>query len=121
MLWRSSEFRKILVQDIALLTVFGGYLFASAKFRISCPILAASGFPCPTCGMTRAMFALMRLDFADYFRYNAFALPTAVAIILQLHKGLFSKCKTAVDVVSICIIILNFIYYIYRMLYIIAI
>lgn len=116
MLWLSSKLKEIFVQDIAAIIAFAGYLLISLKFGISCPILVVFHIPCPACGMTRAMFSLMRFNLADYIRYNALALPVAFAIILQMHKGLFFKYKGIIDVVSICIIVLNFIYYIYRLI-----
>ena len=37
---------------------------------IGCPILYVIGIPCPGCGMTRAVLACLRLDFAAAFRYH---------------------------------------------------
>jgi hypothetical protein len=39
----------------------------------SCPILAATGIPCPGCGLTRASMQLMRGDFVGSIRTHAFA------------------------------------------------
>ncbi|MBI3161522.1 MAG: DUF2752 domain-containing protein, partial [Chloroflexi bacterium] len=39
----------------------------------SCPILAATGIPCPGCGLTRASMALIRGDVAGSIQTHAFA------------------------------------------------
>ena len=40
---------------------------------IACPVLFATGVPCPGCGASRACAALVRGDFATAFRLHAFA------------------------------------------------
>lgn len=39
-------------------------------FDVPCAIKALTGFNCPGCGMTRAVLAALRLDFAAAFAYN---------------------------------------------------
>lgn len=43
-----------------------------------CPFKTMTGLPCPTCGLTRAVMAMTRLDFAAAFAFN----PLAVAAVL---------------------------------------
>lgn len=64
------------------------YLFLLNYFSIGCPIRSLTGIPCPTCGVTRALLSLLRLDFAGYFRYNPMAVPLCVAIFLAFHEKL---------------------------------
>ena len=44
---------------------------------VGCVFLYFLGIPCPGCGMTRAMRALLRLDFAAAFAWNSliYAMP----------------------------------------------
>jgi len=44
---------------------------------LGCPIAEALGIPCPTCGMTRAAIAALRLDFKSAFSHHPlfFTLP----------------------------------------------
>lgn len=50
------------------LMIFVGILLLSLFYR--CPLYAVSGIPCPGCGMTRAFFSLLRLDFAAAWKWN---------------------------------------------------
>ncbi len=43
------------------------YLRIITVSGIGCPIRYVTGIPCPGCGMSRAAFALLRLDFAEAF------------------------------------------------------
>ncbi|MDH7481296.1 MAG: DUF2752 domain-containing protein [Armatimonadota bacterium] len=43
-----------------------------------CVFYKLTGYPCPTCGMTRSVIALTRLDFHKAFAYNALA-PLLIA------------------------------------------
>jgi len=40
--------------------------------RMLCPFRAMTGIPCPTCGMTRLLFALIHLNLREAFLYNPF-------------------------------------------------
>jgi hypothetical protein len=53
-------------------------VLATGWFR--CPMAAILHLPCPACGSTRAALALMRLDFAEAFRFN----PVAPIVIAAL-------------------------------------
>jgi hypothetical protein len=50
----------------------------------SCPILAATGIPCPGCGLTRASMELIRGDFASSFHTHAFAPIFLFAMLLMV-------------------------------------
>ena len=50
----------------------------------NCPILAATGVPCPGCGLTRATMELVRGDFLQSFQTHAFAPVFLVALIVML-------------------------------------
>ena len=45
-----------------------------------CVVRSLFNVPCPTCGCTRAMLALMRGDIGAYGYYNVMALPMALVI-----------------------------------------
>lgn len=65
-------------------------MFAVMRFTgIGCFIKHFTGIPCPGCGITRALFALLRLDFASAFNYNPliFCMPYVFAYIFFDFKN----------------------------------
>lgn len=68
---------KMLLQDlwnirIAIL-LFAIYFVIGRKFLYSlCPMVIMTGFPCPGCGLTRAMFMVLRGDFAGAWKMHPF-------------------------------------------------
>ena len=67
----------MLLQDlwnirIAIL-VFAIYFVIGRKFLYSlCPMVIMTGFPCPGCGLTRAMFMVLRGDFAGAWKMHPY-------------------------------------------------
>ena len=60
-----------------LLAIFAIVLkYVNVKYNIGlvCIFNKISGLYCPGCGMTRAVFSLMELDFYQAFRYNIFSI-----------------------------------------------
>ncbi|MGP1438503.1 MAG: DUF2752 domain-containing protein [Treponema sp.] len=82
--------------------------------RFGCITKRFFNIPCPTCGMTRSMLSLIRFDIASYFYFNAFALPVFFSVIVLFFSKHF--CKPII-IVALSIIVLNFIYYLYRLTY----
>lgn len=60
---------------------------------ITCVFKAYLGVPCPGCGMTRALRALLQLDLKEAFLYNPliFAMPYVFAYIIFDFKGKIHK------------------------------
>ena len=67
----------------AVVAVFA-LLFA---LGISCPIKYVTGVSCPGCGMSRATWAILRLDFsaAVYYHPLCFAMPLVAAGLIFTH------------------------------------
>jgi hypothetical protein len=53
-----------------------------------CPLKAATGIPCPGCGLTRASVSLLRGDFAASFGAHAFAPLLLVGLVALAVSGL---------------------------------
>ena len=68
-------------------------------FNITCPIKHMTGVPCPTCGMTRAMLALMRLDIKGYIEYNpmAFFMFFGGIFAMKTKKRLKKNLETSIN------------------------
>lgn len=90
------------------LLVAAGYLCTVALFhvyKLPCVFQAAFGIPCPGCGMTRAVLAALRLDFAAAFGYHAMFWSMPVLFLYFLFdQGLFrNKCWDRLVLWGICI------------------
>ena len=73
-----TKSQKILFLCILPFAAAGGLLLAAAVYRRfimqyvpPCYIRTLTGFRCPSCGMTHAVYALCRLDIAESLRQNA--------------------------------------------------
>ncbi len=73
--------------------------------KLPCPILGLTGVPCPTCGVSRALFALLAGDVAASLALHPLAVPLTVAVLLCLllpvvkRKGLQISIYVFVGVV----------------------
>ncbi len=55
-----------------------------------CLLRTATGYLCPSCGMTHSVFALCRLDFAESLRQNAL-IPFGVLLALLAYIELWMR------------------------------
>ena len=57
---------------IICLVIFLGYFYLNNKygFSINCAFYELTGYYCPGCGITRCLFAILRLKIYDAFMYN---------------------------------------------------
>lgn len=55
--------------------------------KAGCPILRLTGFPCPGCGMTRAVLLALRGDFSGAFRQHGMVFSLPVLYLLFLMDG----------------------------------
>ena len=75
-------FRLLLWCGIAL----GVGLLYACFVRVTGVFHTVTGLDCPSCGVTRMCLALLRLDFAAAFRYNAailVLLPLGIAVAVR--------------------------------------
>lgn len=74
-----------LMKDRILLIVFiiVIYLFLSL-LSVGCPLKFMSGISCPGCGMTRAVFSALNLDFTSAFHYHPMFLLAPLMVLLFL-------------------------------------
>lgn len=84
-------------------------------FKTICPFLLITGYPCPGCGITRAAFSLLRLDFAAAFSFNpSIFLWTGLAAYIVISRYFFGVTKRA-DAALIIVSLFTVGIYIYRM------
>ena len=72
LLWKDIKDVKWAIIIIIAYFVLGRYFLYSL-----CPMVMVTGLPCPGCGLTRAGFALLRLDLAGAYRIHPFIYPIA--------------------------------------------
>ncbi len=109
-----NRLKVIAVRNLILLGAVLLFLLMAALTDFSCPLFRILKIPCPTCGVTRAMFALLRLDLTAYVHYQPLALPLCVAVWLMLNVDLW-KHKRAAAGFAIAVAAVNVFFWIYRL------
>ncbi|MDR3293767.1 MAG: DUF2752 domain-containing protein [Clostridiales bacterium] len=114
----TETFKNKWARLFVLYAVFFAYaLFASHFLETACPIRLLTGMPCPSCGMTRANLAFLRLDFKGAFLMHPLFILGDIAFLLPIlftWKPRLAKTK-AVRVSSIIVIAAFIVAYVVRM------
>ncbi|MHB1454354.1 MAG: DUF2752 domain-containing protein [Saccharofermentanales bacterium] len=103
--------------SVAILAIIAGTTFAIALDDQSCLLRRTIGIPCPGCGMTRATFALLRLDFAAAFTFHPLVyviVPFIIvlSVLLLTKRTTFKKSTPYIIAIMACMVIV----YIIRMI-----
>ena len=97
-IWYAPAFSNLLENRREGLIIFGaGALHLGLSLAglpaWSCPMLAATGIPCPGCGLTRATMAFVRGDFAQSFQIHAFAPIFLFALVVMFITLVLPESK----------------------------
>lgn len=78
---------------LVLLAMTAAAFVSSSVLGWGCPLQHFTGIPCPGCGLSRAVVALLRLDFGLAFRYHPmiYVLPPVVLLVLFRQKPLLGS------------------------------
>lgn len=109
-----SDLKKIIIP----VGIFMSYLLVGRHFLYTlCPTVLITGFPCPGCGMTRALFAFLRGNFVAAWRVHPFIYVLMVygTCFVVRRYILRKECKNDGRYL-IWILCLMFVFYIYRMI-----
>ncbi|MBQ8741022.1 MAG: DUF2752 domain-containing protein [Clostridia bacterium] len=99
---------KYLKNKLALTALYIAVLLLFWTFGIPCLYKHLLGFCCPGCGMSRAYFSLLRLDFVAAFNYHPMFWSVPIAYLYFLFDGrLFGK--KILDYTVMILIVLGFI------------
>lgn len=81
------------------------FLIGVFYLSFGCPFRLLFGISCPGCGMTRALFSLLTLDFGNAFEMHplVFLLPLAVLIYFK-RRSIPKKVMTALCVFALIIL-----------------
>lgn len=105
------KFGKVLI--LVLLGLFIVFFFIKLFGKITgsiCLIRGLTGIPCPSCGMSRAIIAVINGDIINAFKFHPlFWLPFIVLVLIIFKRRFFKE-------ILICTIILMVIVYILRMI-----
>ncbi|MDR0965741.1 MAG: DUF2752 domain-containing protein [Myxococcales bacterium] len=100
-----------------LLILAGSMVFLQVLFETSCLFRAMTGLPCPGCGSTRAIIALLSGDLARYLHYMPLAVPNVAALaylaITYPFRGTFGKGDKAL---LLLVFFVNVLFFIFRMI-----
>ena len=72
-------------------TLIAFMLIALFYLRHGCPVRLLTGISCPGCGMTRALGALLRLDFSLAFEMHPLVFLLPVAVVVYFTRRLIPK------------------------------
>ena len=87
-LWRFVAAAVIVTAAVALVAYIYGHDPMTTADYPQCPSKRFTGYDCPGCGSTRALYALVHGRFADAWRYNALLFVLAPVLGLLLAAAL---------------------------------
>ena len=110
-----NNITELLNQYNIPICLFGLYVLMTHAMGLqNCVLKIFIGYPCPGCGMTRAMLALLQLDFVKAFQYNPFifAVPFVILGIAFKHTSFVKRivnnkwlCFTAILIVLVAYVL----------------
>lgn len=98
---------KIIIIMVISIIITGG----------QCIIKKIIGFPCPSCGVTRSLTALVRLDFHESFYYHPLSIFIVISILYFIYSkkpmGGSERVQKAIIIIVVVIILGTYIYRMY--------
>ena len=76
---------KIIVKHIFYILCGCLILVLLYFLKIPCLFRFFTGYPCPSCGMTRAFLSLLKLDFTSSFMFHPLLMPALIATFIAIH------------------------------------
>ncbi len=104
-------------QKLLLTIVYVGLIYTLYQLNIGCIFLSLLKIPCPGCGITRALIAVLSLDFHQAFSYHAMFWSLPILYLYFLFDGKLLKNSTINKIIFILItagFILNWVLKIFR-------
>ncbi len=80
---------------VLLTAIYGCILLLFLYFGLPCIFLQLFGIPCPGCGMSRAVLAALRFDFAAALRYHPMFWSMPILYLYFLFDGRLIGRKNA--------------------------
>ena len=109
----TKKYIEILIKHLKFIILTGMIWSIYFIFKISCPFYVFWGIICPTCGVTRAIIALLSGDIESYLSMQPMAIPLIVAVVIGLHLKLLNKTwKYFGTAYIITVVLLNLLFFI---------
>ncbi|MBQ9744822.1 MAG: DUF2752 domain-containing protein [Clostridia bacterium] len=117
----SKTLRKIVIVNCIVLVFVSAFVIVAQLISDSgghqCDFFRVTGFYCPGCGGTRAVFAILRFDIASAIKYNV-TVPFGIFVYLYYNirsviacidneKDYFIKQKYILCIILAVVIVLN--------------
>lgn len=112
LLWNDIKDVKWAIMLVIAYFALGKYFLYSL-----CPMVVITGYPCPGCGLTRAGFGLLRLDFAGAFRMHPMIYPIVLYLGIFCWNRYIRRCRmgTGLKILLIVVLVAVILFYLWRM------
>ena len=118
-----SDGFKLFCKDInsakwAIIFIIAYFVILKNYFYTVCPMVLCTGFPCPACGLTRAGFRVLRLDFEGAFKTHPFIYPIIfLAVLFVIERYVLQKKEMKIlKWCAIVVLVGMILFYIWRMI-----
>ncbi len=108
--------RMLIVKTICFVGLGIIILWLGEMGVLCCPFLLLTGIPCPSCGTTRAVLALLHGDIKKYIFYQPMALLLIGSVFLTicLDNIPIPQIRTLIRIIVFVILCVNFLFYLQR-------
>mgnify|MGYP005757533529 FL=1 len=113
-------------KNILILFILIAFLLFVLNIPVTCIFKSVTGISCPSCGMTRAFFAILQFNFIDAFFLNILSIPlflfiviSVIIMIIEIFRNKFEYVPKLLNFLSkywyvfIILLILSFIWNIF--------
>lgn len=75
-----KRIKNILIESIFILGFLAVFIF---NIPMPCIIKRSIGISCPSCGITRSFYSILRLDFVSAIKYNILGIPLFIFFLIS--------------------------------------